>query len=367
MAAGIEATGRRDFPNFDYLRLAAAACVIFSHSFLIADGNEAREPVHVLTGSIAGIYGVCVFFMISGFLVTQSAVERPSLLRFCASRALRIYPALAMCLLLTGTLLGIAFTAKPMGDFLLGLEPLRYAARGVVDPGAGWSMPSVRFYEGRLGDGINGTLWTIRQELLCYAIVALLMAVRLLRWPAMLLLLGLTAPVLVPWTTANAPWGVLEDFLYVAPAFFAGSLVYFLWARRGALPLWPLLPCAMLLDFAWWTGRFYDLFPLYAAYPVLLFATAQRWRLPSLRRFGDISYGLYLYGWPIQQAARVLLGPQAQWWAIFLIALPAAALAGYLSWHLLEKHALRLKRRLGQPSSATANAPAEAASTATSA
>jgi peptidoglycan/LPS O-acetylase OafA/YrhL len=81
--------------NFDALRLVAAICVIFSHAFLIAEGNQEHEPLILLTGrqSILGLAGVFVFFAISGFLVTQSYETTGSPLRYLAKRALRICPS----------------------------------------------------------------------------------------------------------------------------------------------------------------------------------------------------------------------------------------------------------------------------------
>src|SRR5437660_7081331 len=65
--------------NFDALRLIAALSVVFSHSFLIAEGSEANEPFIWLTGNqcILGLVGVFVFFVISGYLVTESWCRRP--------------------------------------------------------------------------------------------------------------------------------------------------------------------------------------------------------------------------------------------------------------------------------------------------
>ena len=84
--------------NFDALRLIAATSVIFSHSFLIAQGNQEHEPLILLTGnqSILGLAGVFVFFAISGFLVTQSYEQTRAPLRYLAKRALRVFPGLVV-------------------------------------------------------------------------------------------------------------------------------------------------------------------------------------------------------------------------------------------------------------------------------
>src|SRR6476619_3042580 len=81
----------------------AAASVIFSHAFLIAEGSENREPLsHLLgPGNIVGLYGVFTFFIISGFLLARSLSLNSNLVQFSVNRVLRIYPAFLFCLFIT--------------------------------------------------------------------------------------------------------------------------------------------------------------------------------------------------------------------------------------------------------------------------
>src|SRR6266436_7051048 len=103
--------------NFDALRLLAAISVIFSHSFLIAEGTQNNEPLILLTGnqSILGLAGVFVFFAISGFLVTQSFEQTANPLNFLAKRALRIFPGLFTVTLLSAFVLGPLVTNLSLG------------------------------------------------------------------------------------------------------------------------------------------------------------------------------------------------------------------------------------------------------------
>jgi peptidoglycan/LPS O-acetylase OafA/YrhL len=224
------------------------------------------------------------------------------------------------------------------------LLPLDYTASTSLLPGSrGWSIPTVIFYPGggSLAEGINGSLWTIPQELTCYVIVGLLFLVRGLRWHVAAAICALCLPLmLLPFPIVPK---MLSDFLFVAPSFAFGALIYLLWGRR-TLPLWPLFICAGIAVGAVWAGKVLQFFPLFAAYPLIRLATAQHFRLPSLRKFGDVSYGMYLYGWPIEQVARALLGEATSWWAIFAIALPVSAALGFVSWHLVEKRALQFKK-----------------------
>ena len=98
-------------------------------------------------------------------------------------------------------------------------------------------------------------------------------------------------------------------------------------------------------------GQLFMLFPLFAAYPFIYFATSPRVRLPSMARIGDISFGLYLYGWPVAKICRAWLGDAAAWWSIWLLSTLLTIPIAYASWHLVEKPALSLKRipRLPMP------------------
>ena len=130
-----------DYTNFMILRMIAATSVIFSHSFLMVDGHEEREPFVQLLGpqNIAGIYGVFVFFFISGFLVTRSAMHSRSVAGFVWKRILRVYPALFACAIVTGSVLGSLFTQLPLTKFWRWRIPFEYALTMPLDPN-GWGL-----------------------------------------------------------------------------------------------------------------------------------------------------------------------------------------------------------------------------------
>src|SRR5690349_3215756 len=121
-------TGATKYPNFDHLRLAAASCVVFSHSFFIAEGGEQNEPLVKLLGpgNIAGFYAVFVFFIISGFLVSQSAATTATTPRFLWKRFLRIYPALFVCCFISALILGPFFREVGLRTYFLRMDPYTY-------------------------------------------------------------------------------------------------------------------------------------------------------------------------------------------------------------------------------------------------
>lgn len=338
-----EKTQPNHLANFDYLRLAAATAVIFSHSFLIAEGDMKNEPLVRW-----GLYGVLVFFTISGYLITRSAHESGSLSRYSLSRALRIYPGLIFCAAFCAIVLGSIYTTLPLADYWTSNIPLHYIVDTTVMPRNGWSVPTVTFYkqEGVLPDGMNGSLWTIPQELLCYVIVGILLAVGLLhRFVAIGIALMSLSFIFMPYPS----WPrFLADFSLVSPSFAIGAAIYFLSGGK-TLPAWPLLLCLLIAGIAFYYRLDFRMFPLYGSYPILWMACGNSYKLPSLKKFGDISYGVYLYGWPMQQVVRSFFDEPPHWSVVFVFGLSLAATAGYLSWHFIEKRALRLKRWSARP------------------
>ena len=331
--------------NFDVTRLMAALAVVFSHSFLIAEGSEANEPFVRLTGNqcVLGLVGVFVFFVISGYLVTASWCRNPAAAGFAARRALRIFPALIVNMLVCALLLGPLVSQLPLGTYLATPELADFCRKVLtLNPGP-LHLPGVLFADNPVGLHVNGSLWTLRYEAMMYATVVLLGIAGLLR---LRVALGLTALGIaaVGCESALKPFGDFGEWAWMLGFFCSGMALYFLRERIVFRSRYALIAVAALAVFVA-LGRFIMLFPLAGAYLVIWFATRHdRW-LDYSRHVGDLSYGLYIYGWPAGQFVMWLSGGHAQWWQVFfgslLIALPAA----WLSWHGIEKWALRRRRR----------------------
>src|SRR5712675_658330 len=168
--------------NFDALRLVAAISVIFSHSFLIAEGTQNNEPLILWTGnqSILGLAGVFVFFAISGFLVTQSFEQTANPLHYLAKRALRIFPGLFIVTLVSAFVLGPLVTTLPLGAYLGRPEPYQYVVGNTLLDQTVHELPGVSFVDNPVGLEINGSLWTLRCEFVMYLMVLVLGVLRLL-------------------------------------------------------------------------------------------------------------------------------------------------------------------------------------------
>ncbi len=325
--------------NFDALRLVAAISVMFSHAFLIAQGTQKHEWLILLTGnqSILGLCGVFVFFAISGYLVTQSFELTDDPLRFLAKRALRIFPGLFVATLLSAFVLAPFVTSLVTSTYFSRPQPYQYVlANTLLDPGV-HELPGVMFVRNPVGLEINGSMWTLRCEFMMYLMVLGLGALRLLTLPAALGLLALGIACLrFPGLGFLGGWGWLLSF------FAAGMVIYKLRDSRIFDPRVALLALAGLI-LSVPLRQFILLFPLFGCYLALWLALNPRLPAIPAARFGDLSYGLYIYGWPVEEAVIWLSAGRAPWWQVFATALPATAALAFLSWHLVENPALRLK------------------------
>lgn len=356
----------RSFPSFDLMRLVAASAVVFSHAFLLANGTEASEPLQQATGEIAGIYGVHCFFIISGFLVTESARRTDTLANFFTKRFLRIFPAFAVAnfLVIYGV---VAFFLKDPFAFLSSYEALKtyltvtflhidgiYFQNAPMYPGA----PQAPF----LSAVYNGTLWSIRLEIIGYVLIGVLLFAVPRRW---LKDFGLAAIAVIALAGMMMMLGqltskIVSQLFFVLPSLCAGIVMNVVVRRFGLSDFLALLSFAILVV-TLFVFRKPELFPLFAAYPLIWLGSRDSVMSGLVRRKGDISYGLYLYGWPITQLVRAYAGDGISGYELALFAFPPTVAIAALSWFLLEKPALSLKRasRPPIPDAALADADGE--------
>jgi peptidoglycan/LPS O-acetylase OafA/YrhL len=338
-----EAKTRGD--NFDALRLAAAACVIVSHSFEIVGGAGAAEPLRILTRGDAslGKLAVMTFFAISGFLLTVSLRREPRLATFARKRLRRIAPGLAACVFACALVLGPALSALTPGDYFSAAETWRYLANAGFYTGFK-DLPGV-FETPPISGVVNGPLWTLKFEIMCYATLAAAAALGMLKaWAGAVayLVFSLVHALLDPGPHVGVLY-YLHQYTDLARPFVAGALFALLSTKIALTRLGVLASLAGLLAAAP-AGVFSDAFPLFGGYLALAAAFAPLGPLADAGRHGDFSYGLYLWGWPAQQIVQTAIAPPA-WWGNAAIALPLALGMAILSWTTVERPALARARR----------------------
>ena len=336
-----QTTGRDN--NVLAIRYAAAATVILFHCYALT-GRWGDEPLYAAFAPLnLGVLGVEVFFVLSGFLVTQSWLAHPSLKAFAMSRVLRIYPALVAATVFTIAVAG-AMGTLPWSEYLASPVTWRYFVRtasgiDVVDklPGA--------FPDNPFPHAANGSLWTLPVELRLYVMLGVAGAVGLLARPRAWLVAALALVLaMVAWPDAVPLDPNTRGTRLAALLFLLGSLAC-VWQRFVplSLPAAALALAVSLID-AHGLARDGPLFALLLSYFVLVVAYHPALRLRGLAGKPDYSYGLYVYAFPIQQTL-VRLAPDIAPPTLFVAALVLTLAVAALSWHALEAPALRLKSR----------------------
>lgn len=334
-------------------RLALAMGVVLWHSWPLTGREMAYLPAAQLLNQV----WVDGFFALSGFLITGSWLRNPRLGQYFLARGLRIFPGLWVCLLV------IAFVIAPVavtiqgdsaGKLLMSAAPIGYvlnnAVLNVFYLGIGGTPRGVPW------SGVwDGPLYTLIFEVMCYIVVAGLGVARLAshRWVSpVAFALALSGALLFSFPPRAELGATLPQLLSrFALMFAAGALLY---QFQDVIPArWSLVGVSVVIVLA--AGLLPDYRVIAAiplAYVVIVSGSLIHHKRLNLRT--DLSYGTYIYAWPVQQFLVIcglgFINPIA--FAIISAAatLPLAA----LSWFLVEKRALslksslRLKRRTGK-------------------
>ena len=339
------AASRKAGNNFDLLRLVAAAAVIFSHSFEITKGPGSFEPLTYLTGGQAGFgrTAVLIFFILSGYLLAYSWKADANFIRFVWKRILRLAPGLVFVVVFLTFVVGPIISSYSLTDYFGSPRTWSFPIYfGPVDPYEG--LPGV--FEGLPAEGeVDKPLWTLKYEVLCYATLAVLGGLGLFRgWVcALVLIAAYGISFISPFVGEGEAISMLDQYADFARAFFAGALFALLGAYirfDGKLALL----CLAFLVFGGAFGLYNELFPLLAGYAVLWLALTPKISTGGAVKFGDLSYGIYVWGWPVQQMVEQYLGT-GDWFWNFALALPITAACAAVSWQYVEAPALRLKKK----------------------
>ena len=325
----------RERNNIDTLRILAALTVMLSHSFPLSYGNEDREPLFRISGkqTTFGAIAVAVFFIISGYLITQSFQRSPNPLRFLIARGLRLLPALAVVLVILAFIVGPAISALPLSAYFRSSGPYEYII--INFSLVSWlnELPGV-FPGNPLPGVVNGSLWTLTYEARCYLAVLVLGVCGILN-RATVLFLSLAGCVAMKFHFGHA---AMEFYSY-----FAGGCLICLW--RPPLRGWAAGCCGLICVAALFAGGFRIALATAGAYLVLCIALSPRIRLPEFARWGDLSYGTYICAFPVQQAVTAVLGVWATWYLNLAISVPVVLGLAFVSWHCIEAPASRFKNR----------------------
>ena len=333
------------YPVFDAMRIAAALCVIISHSFaLVGQPELVVLPLPGLPWTL-GHFGVIIFFVTSGFLVTMSWQREPAAGRFALRRALRIWPAFLAVIVLAALVIGPLVTSLGTGAYLTDADVWGYILHNTVMSPITLNLPGV--FTTHPISAVNGSIWTLPYEVLCYVGLVVLGVCRLVRLAPLVLVF---AALMVVYRIGvhertidltGSVTGVHAIFLVAFGVWFLAGMIlahlrHLVVGRHavGAVAL-------ALTVVAHVTGESVLMVPALAV-TVIYVGTLPVARAGAVRRWGDPSYGMYVWAWPVQQLVVAARTPPVGPWVVVGLSTVGAVAAGYASWHLVEARALRL-------------------------
>jgi peptidoglycan/LPS O-acetylase OafA/YrhL len=321
--------------NYNAIRFVLAASVIYYHSFGLT--TQARPdyldlPLNRVGLTLGGLAVDCFFFL-SGLFVTQSLYRDPSAVNFVIRRFCRLCPGLFVCLVVTAAIACVL--AAGWQAWLYLLEPafwayiLRNARFDLV-----WRIPGV--FDGRPFTAINGSIHTLPTEVKMYALLLVLGLLRLVRSRRFILLAGLavTLAALLAYPVFVRHIDMPDYGQAPMALFFAGTALFAV--SRHVRPRWwvaVLLLCATIIVPQSWSTAL----ALATAVAIMLCLGQMR---PGWRPRADVSYGVYIYGWPCQQFV-LSLDPAMNPNLLAAVSLGLSWLFARASWHFVEHPAIQ--------------------------
>lgn len=339
--------GALDFRSnsIGFLRLLFAGIVVWSHAYFI--GGFGRDPVERLTGNNVGLGYLAVggFFVLSGFLITRSFEKLENGRRFLWHRSLRILPGYWACLIITAFgFAGLLYWHQhhEMAGFLSTQAPWAYVINNVALLNRQPTIGSV--LNGSPYPVLNGPLWTLAYEFACYLGVAVFGVLGIFRRkPSYVITAGiffLAIFAILYWRFAN-PWTMERIDVFGLVAYFAIGSTAYIYRDRIPIRLDLALLCLALVALFLTTRLYALVVPVTLAY-LTLFA-ADRLPMRSFDRNLDLSYGVYIYAFPIQQILALLGANRFGFPAYVLLTATITGAFATGSWFGIERRALALK------------------------
>jgi len=337
----------RGFPaGFDYLRIILSTCVLSWHTVLMSHGFDFQnELIDHSPYRAAPCLILPMFFALSGFLVAGSLERTKNIFDFLCLRLLRIFPALCLVVICSAAILGPLVTDLPLDQYYSDPGFARYFLTIFGD--IQLNLPGV-FSFNPFPTVVNGQLWTIPVELECYIFLCVCALIGAVKRPVFFLGIVVLGQLAFAGRAMFGPHiiygGVPPRVLIIC--FAAGVLIHIYREKipcRRDLAIFCGLMAAGLIYLP--GGAYFLALP--AAY-VTIYLGLKNPRKIWLVSSGDYSYGMYLFAFPVQQLVASNPLWADKWYANLFLSIPITFLLSFLSWHLLEKRFLALRKKIPQ-------------------
>jgi peptidoglycan/LPS O-acetylase OafA/YrhL len=338
----IDFDGNRE-NNFTTLRIILAWSVLYGHGYAVQKIIGYNDPLNkIFLGSTwIGEVAVNGFFAISGFLVTASIIKR-GVIDYSISRILRIFPALIVCIIFSVFVIGPLFTQLTFSEYFSDSKTYEYLKNATLYFNMHWTLPGV--FENNIRNAVNGSLWTLPAEVRCYLFLAIVSLFAVFKQRTIANLMIFTLLVFgffyfkeIPLISINAKWSKPSLFFLIGVFFYINRDKILINFRLALLAL-------VLINFSFGQEWFMYVYPLALVYFLLYLVYATKY-LKTDKKLGDISYGVYIYAWPIQQSVASLF-PDFTPTQNTMLSTVVVFILAYTSWHYLEKPFLSLKSKI---------------------
>lgn len=319
---------------FDPARHLAAMLVLFSHHFVLSGQKEPFVPGFESYGGVA----VIIFFSISGYLITKSAMRSNGFIDYSSKRLRRIIPALIPCAI---------FTHLIVGSLSTNLDLITYLNTHVIDNVIKTitfnSIPNDGFSSNYIHRGSNGSLWTLPLELACYAVIAFVMCTSLSLKSMVIsftIMLFLSAYVVI--TKNQVLVFSIPIWLYPlrAMVFMLGGILALTqdkWNKKSVII--PILSMLLIYSIGVYGKRIEYFTTMYILIAFATISLCINIKDPFIKGRFDLSYGIYIYAFPVQQLVINVIG--ASFYIGMLISAVITIALATASWFLIEKRFLR--------------------------
>lgn len=334
---------KRGNNNLDLIRIVAAIMVIYGHSFYLANAYGEKEPIKkLLEFTYSGTIAVMLFFFISGILVTNSILNNDNVKKFIVSRFFRIYPAFFAVIIITSFIIGPLITKMNYHNYFSSEWFLYYVKNNLL-LNISYNLPGV-FGDNIYKNAVNGSLWTISWEVYCYMLVASIYVIFGKSNKNILSLICVTI-ILMPYLNLNNDFFISstnKDAYLLAPIFACGALFAI---NKEKITLNIFLPISFFVLFIFVKAPDikYILFYLFTGTSALYLSSMSLIKRINIKY--DISYGVYLWGFLIQQLIY-MINPNLSLITNQLLCIILSIIAGFLSYVLIEKPFMSLAKKI---------------------
>lgn len=337
---------KKENNNIDLIRLFAVILVVWCHSLALT-GSETGMVSLMPKSLYSGKLGVSIFFFFSGLLVTNSLISKKKIAPFVLARFFRIVPAYYVLILLSVFLLGPLFTSLSLNEYLSSKNTWNYLLKTITF-GEYYVLPGV--FSDHVKEAVNGSLWSIPLEVKCYVVLLVMYLLNKKYNVRLWLLISLSLLLaIVPHTTLLQLLGVeytVFDSISVF-CFVVGSICA-LFKEKITIDL-PAVGALSLLALLTWRYDQISGFVYPIALSVTLLYVTSITPFVKYRPRHDVSYGMYLWHWPMMQIVINLLGIRNPY-LLFGVSLVLAGSAALASCVWIETPMISLGRRLGKKS-----------------